>query len=101
MIAQPESGPGSLAVRCGAHAFILAESLSAEIKSKQSEIGHLPATSRIHLFIAGPNALTFFLGQRQPMLGRVVLYEFDFNLERTGSYCPAVVIPGDPPKGNL
>jgi hypothetical protein len=43
--------------------------------------------------IAGPGAFTFFLGQRQPGLGRVVLYEFDFEGNRGGSYEPSLSLP--------
>jgi hypothetical protein len=47
----------------------------------------------IHLFIAAPDTLTFFLGQRQPFLGRAQLYEFDFGGGRGGSDAPSLRLP--------
>jgi hypothetical protein len=47
---------------------------------------------RMHLFIAGPNAFTFFLGQRQTAVGPIRLYEFDFDGSRR-SYTAALTLP--------
>ena len=71
------------------HAFDLAEATSAQICATSSA-GQRPA---IHVFIAAPNAFTFFLGQRQPVLGKLTLYEFDFGNGRTGSYTPSLTLP--------
>jgi hypothetical protein len=35
----------------------------------------------------------FFIGQQREALGRLVLYEFDFGLERDGSYQPSLSLP--------
>jgi hypothetical protein len=45
------------------------------------------------LFIAAPNAFTFFLGQRQTAPGSVRLYEFDFDGGRGRSYTTALTLP--------
>ena len=50
----------------------------------------------MHLFSAAPNALLFFLGQHREALGRLQLYEFDFGLERDGSYAASITIPPGP-----
>ncbi|SAL09202.1 hypothetical protein AWB64_00101 [Caballeronia sordidicola] len=47
----------------------------------------------LHLFIAAPNAFTFFLGQRQPGLGKITLYEYDFEGANGGGYKPSLSLP--------
>ena len=69
-----------MAIACGRHALQLAESLAAQIRVARKTNG------RVHLFIAGPNAFTFFLGQQRPSLGTPILYEYDFEGTRGGSY---------------
>jgi hypothetical protein len=73
---------------CGRHAFRLAETLAAQINAERGS-----STEAIHLFISAPNAFTFFLGQRRPMLGKVVLYEFDFEGASDRSYAAALALP--------
>jgi hypothetical protein len=73
LIARPTCGAGALSV-CGQHAFDLAEALALQINEKR--IGHRPP---LHLFIAAPNAFTFFLGQRQPSIGKSTLSRVDFE----------------------
>ncbi len=89
LVCRPSSGPGARSVACGRHAFELAEALAADIMDRNASDQQTPT----HLFIAGPGAFTFFLGQRQPGLGRVVLYEFDFEGTRSGSYEPSLSLP--------
>jgi hypothetical protein len=72
LVAVPNSGPGARSVVCGRHAFDLAESLAAKAKT----IREKESLSRIHLFIAGPGAFAFYLGERQVALGATTLYEF-------------------------
>ena len=89
LIASLSTGPGARCVMGGRHAFDLAEALTAEFKIRRG-----PAYgSTVHLFMAVPNAFAFFLGQRQTALGRVCLYEFDFDGDRHGSYQPALTLP--------
>lgn len=90
LLALRPSGPvGASSVACGRHAFDLAEAATRRIREER---GLDPATT-LHLFIAAPNGFTFFLGQRQPALGRVTLYEFDFEGGRDRSYVPALTLP--------
>jgi len=49
--------------------------------------------ARAHLFFACSNALVFFIGQQREALGRLTLYEFDFGLERDGSYQQSLSLP--------
>jgi hypothetical protein len=65
----------------------LAESLAQRINAERQP------GSRVHLFIAAPNAFTFFLGQRQPSMGSVTLYEFDFEGQNGGGYAPSISLP--------
>lgn len=87
LIATPQGGAGNRSVASGQHAFDLAESLAQRVNAERS-VG-----KPIHLFVAGPNAFTFFLGQRQPSMGPVVMYEFDFEGLHGGTYVPSLSLP--------
>jgi hypothetical protein len=70
------------------------------IKAIQELISYVRLTRRptekggqLHLFIAAPNAFAFFLGQQSKVLGRLTLYEFDFENMLSGSYHPAISLP--------
>jgi hypothetical protein len=90
LLAAPSSGQGLRSVVCGRHAFDLAERLAAQIKRLREEQS---IAGRTHLFIAGPGAFAFYLGQRQPAMGPVTLYEFDFEGTRDSSYEAALSLP--------
>lgn len=82
-------GPGARAVACGHHAFQLAESLTAMIKSLRDTA----PGQRIHLFMAVPGAFSFFLGQRAVAIGPVTLYEYDYDGSNGSSYEPSLSLP--------
>ncbi|WNG20826.1 SAVED domain-containing protein [Cystobacter fuscus] len=86
--ARPVSGVGQRAVADADHAVALADSLAEVIRTNRPKNG-----GTTHLFIAAPNALAFFLGQHRGALGKVQLYEFDFEGERGGSYSPSISLP--------
>lgn len=88
LIARPTCGAGARSVVCGQHAFDLAEALALQINERR--IGNRPP---LHLFIAAPNAFTFFLGQRQPGLGKSTLYEYDFEGANGCGYKPSLSLP--------
>ena len=88
LIARPTCGAGARSVVCGQHAFDLAEGLALQI-NRRRQVNRPP----LHLFIAAPNAFTFFLGQRQPGLGKTTLYEYDFEGANGGGYKPSVSLP--------
>lgn len=88
LIARPTCGAGARSVVCGQHAFDLAEGLALEINQRRP-VNRPPQ----HLFIAAPNAFTFFLGQRQPGLGKTTLYEYDFEGANGGGYKPSLSLP--------
>lgn len=88
LVVAPEGGASNQSVKCGSHAFRLAEALTACIRSSG-----LGKQRRVHLFIAGPNAFAFFLGQNQPAIGPVTVYEFDFDGLRDKNYSPGLELP--------
>ena len=87
LIATPEGGASNQSVKSGSHAFRLAESLTATIRATGT------GPRRVHLFIAGPNAFAFFLGQNQPAIGPVTLYEWDFDGLRDRNYSVGLELP--------
>lgn len=87
LFAAPTSGPGSRAVASGRHAFDLAQALALKINQLKRP-GQV-----VHLFIAAPNAFAFFLGQRQPSLGRTTMYEYDFEGLNGGGYRASLNLP--------
>ncbi|WP_085032740.1 SAVED domain-containing protein [Ensifer aridi] len=88
LILSPSAGAGAQSVACGRHAFELADATTSAIRAARAG-----GVSLTHLFVAAPNAFTFFLGQRQRVLGPVRLYEFDFEGAQTRSYTPALTLP--------
>lgn len=84
----PAKGPGPAAVEGADHAATLAAAVVDEMQRAR------PArTAVVHLFAAVPNSILFFLGQHREALGRMQIYEFDFSLERDGSYAASIAIP--------
>jgi hypothetical protein len=47
----------------------------------------------VHLFISSPNAFAFYLGRNSKLLGKIILYEFDFEKVKSGTYEPSVQLP--------
>ncbi|MGF6531034.1 hypothetical protein P3T20_001815 [Paraburkholderia sp. GAS206C] len=88
LVARPTCGAGARSVACGQHAFDLAEALALQINQKR-----IQSRPSLHLFIAAPNAFTFFFGQRQPGLGKATLYEYDFEGTDGGGYKPSLSLP--------
>lgn len=88
LLLKPSTGAGAQSVACGRHAFELAEAAASAVRDARAG-----GPGMLHLFVAAPNAFTFFLGQRQPALGRVRLYEFDFEGGRHRTYAPALTLP--------
>jgi hypothetical protein len=87
----PEGGASQQAVRCGRHAWMLAETAARHVQSFRNG---QPRSQRVHIFIAGPNGFTFFLGQHQQAIGSCVLYEWDFDGQRGGGYSRGLSIGG-------
>ncbi len=67
--------PGQRSVGGGAHCLRLAQTLLPRIRQRQPH----ERGGRNHLFLSGPNAFVFYLGQLSRSLGNVVLYEYPFG----------------------
>ena len=89
IVCRPRGGSGGQSVACGRHAADLAASIVGAARSATARA----TEARVHLFLAAPNALTFFLGQRIRMLGPTTLYEYDFEGSNDCSYRPSLSLP--------
>ncbi|MGC4192326.1 MAG: SAVED domain-containing protein [Thermomicrobiales bacterium] len=90
LLATPTTGSGRTAVRDGTHAWQLAETLVHRLRKERNR--RAPG-SPLHIFIAAPNALTFFLGQQASLLGGCQLYEYDFDMADLGAYKASLLVP--------
>lgn len=82
----PEGGPDLRSVRGGEHALTIAHHVS-EVVSNRVQPG-----ACVHIFLAAPNALSFYLGQISDEMGPRILYEFDFKKEVDGSYTKSFAV---------
>ncbi|HDS1579348.1 TPA: SAVED domain-containing protein [Stenotrophomonas maltophilia] len=89
LVFRPSGGSGPTSVVNGRHAFELAISLASQVKAN----GSAASGQTTHLFVAAPNALTFYLGQHQLLMGRVCFYEFDFDGAHGRSYRSSLTLP--------
>ncbi|MBY5439054.1 SAVED domain-containing protein [Rhizobium leguminosarum] len=80
----PHGGTGQKSLAGGAHAADLADQIADAVKALRPAFG-----ARRHIFISGPNAFAFFMGQHRDAMGPVTLYEFDFKGAVDGSYHPS------------
>ena len=80
----PENGPGLKSLAGGEHAADLADQVADAVKAMRPTFG-----AKLHFFIAGPNAFSFFMGQHRDSMGPVTLYEFDFKRAVDGGYHPS------------
>jgi hypothetical protein len=85
-IARPQAGPSQFSVCGGRHAWQMSEAVTHRLRDA--------GASRVHIFMAAPNAFSFFLGQHQKALGPVTLYEWDFDGLRSGGYNMSLTVGG-------
>ena len=78
-----KTGVGATSIKDATHAVLALEELISTVKSLKREQA---ITGIVHIFMAGPNALAFFLGQRISPLGSIRLYEYDFEQQRSLGY---------------
>ncbi len=81
------SGPAS--VMDGTHAHLLAQSLVAAVREIRGCHG---GAGVLHVFFAVPNGIMFLFGRLAHGLGRVALYEHDFEMG-DAAYSPSVSMP--------
>jgi hypothetical protein len=84
--------PDQYAIRGGAHARRLAQSLLNRIDAVAA--GREYRT--VHFFLAGPNGLALAIGRLCHVLPRIQLYEFDKEAKRHGTYEPSITL--EPPE---
>ncbi len=82
----PDGGVGQDAIRGGAHAATIAAAVAAVVA------GIRKPGATTHIFVSGPNAFSFLLGQQAESIGRCIPYEFDFNGRVDGTYRPTFTI---------
>lgn len=92
LVARPSAGASANSVSSGAHASALAEQLATKIRADR-DARSSSRLERYHLFIAAPNAFTFYLGRQVAMLKPLILYEFDFGYQLDSSYQPSLAYP--------
>lgn len=82
---------GTDAVKDGNHAWALAKQINNEIGKRTGKLKR----GTLHIFIAGPNSVMFYLGMQSIMYGKVQLYEYDGTpaQEYGGSYYPTISFP--------
>jgi hypothetical protein len=78
----PDGGDGQAAVRGGAHAATIATAVARAVSAIRKPGG------TVHVFVSGPNAFSFMLGQQAESMGRCIPYEFDLGGRVDGSYQP-------------
>jgi hypothetical protein len=83
-------GISATAIRDGSHAASLAQEVIARVRASRTiaERGGV-----LHIFTAAPNGLLFRMGQLSRSLGRLQLYEYDFDTVAPGAYQPSMVLP--------
>jgi hypothetical protein len=84
------SRPAPQAVFDATHAKLLADQLSAHIRSDRTISER---QGRLHIFAAAPNALVFFIGQVARSFGRCILYDYDFDSNAPGAYQRSLIFP--------
>jgi hypothetical protein len=81
--------PSSTGVVDGLHALQLAQDLALKIRSRSAQ----ERSATLHLFLSGPNALPFYLGQLGKSLGVIQLYEHDPANNVSGAYEASLRLP--------
>lgn len=81
-----DGGVGQDSIKGGTHAARIATAVAAMV----ARIRKPGATA--HIFVSGPNAFSFLLGQQAESMGRCIPYEFDFNGRIHGTYQPTFSI---------
>ena len=88
----PQAGVSSSAISDGDHAYNFAIQLVQWLRqnrnSKEKQVV-------LHIFSATPNGFMFLLGQQAKVLGKIQLYEFDFDHFARNNYQPSFIFSQD------
>ncbi len=85
----PTPSVSPTAVRDATHALHLAQAIAGEIRRRTPK----ERAGILHVFIAAPKAVTFFLGQEARSFGRVILYEYDQEANTPEAYAASISLP--------
>lgn len=83
-------GPSGNSIKDGNHILFAIQELITKLKRDRTAN---EKKGSVHFFIAAPNALIFALGQNVKSLGRLKLYEYDFENNRNGTYNLSIKLP--------
>lgn len=82
--------PSPISIQNGNHILALVIQLVEEIKKRRNSEERKAC---LHFFIAAPNAFVFVLGQHIKALGKIKLYEYDFEFSRDVKYHQTFQLP--------
>ncbi|TWT01856.1 SAVED domain-containing protein [Planomicrobium sp. CPCC 101079] len=82
IVMTPGINPGAHIIKDATHAWILADNLATKVNNRALE----DRLGKMHIFMSGPNALTFFIGQNARAFGKFTLYEYNFETRIPGDY---------------
>lgn len=77
-------------VKDGTHGWRLAEDLAQKIRTERTAEQR---KGTLHVFVAAPVGLMFFLGRLSRGFGRCILYEYDLESGDADAYSPSLVFP--------
>lgn len=84
-------GPSFQAIEDGDHAVHLAQYLCQRLNAERKMEERFQP---VHMFMAAPNAFSFFMGQYSKSIGKLVLYELaNFPPEKPGDYIESLSFP--------
>lgn len=73
----------------GMHAWLIVNQIKNEIDKRALR----EKQGILHLFLACPNSIVFMMGRYSLSFGKIQLYEYDFNKQRTCTYYPTMKLP--------
>jgi len=82
--------PANTSIIDANHIIVAVQELISHVRLVRTAV---EKSGTVHLFIAAPNAFAFFLGQQAKPLGKIILYEFDFEQSKAGTYEPVISLP--------
>jgi len=81
-----KNGATNFSISNGTHAARLASSIYGVLAQRSTP----ERRATLHVFASAPNAFMFFLGQVSVSLGKIIIYEYDFEQQNSCTYEPAI-----------
>ncbi|QJB42445.1 SAVED domain-containing protein [Chitinophaga oryzae] len=82
--------PSGTVFKSGNHIYTAVQELIARIRREKQSLG---SGATVRLYMSAPVAFAFFFGQLAGPLGKIVLFEYDFEQTRDGSYHQTISLP--------